>query len=115
MSAIQKPGDIVWVPFPHVEDNRLRSRPAVIVATGIGGRMGLCWALMITSAANDPWPGDIAIADYQSAGLPIASVVRTGKIATLAAATATHVGRLPEPIWDAVQGAVGATLKMRVS
>jgi hypothetical protein len=30
------PGDIVWLPFPHVEDNRMQSRPALIVATGLG-------------------------------------------------------------------------------
>lgn len=48
------PGDLVWVPFPRVEDNRLRSRPAVILATGLAGKHELCWALRVTAAANEP-------------------------------------------------------------
>ena len=52
---------------------------------------------MITSADNPSWPGDIAIPDPNSAGLPHESVVRPVKIATLAAARATRIGRL-EPV-----------------
>lgn len=107
-------GDVVWVPFPHVEDNRLRSRPAVIVATDLAGTMGLCWGLMITSASNEAWPGDIVIADHESAGLPIASCVRTGKIATLVAASATRIGCLPEAVWREVRGLLARTLDMSI-
>ena len=96
------PGDLVWVPFPHVEDNRLRSRPAVIVATGLAGPLDLCWALMVTAAANDPWPEDIPIDDHRAIGLAIPSSIRVGKVATLAAAAATRIGPLPDAIWRAV-------------
>ncbi len=103
------PGDVVWVPFPHVEDNRMQSRPALVVATGLGGALDLCWALMITAAGNAPWPGDVLIADAAAAGLPAPSRVRTGKIATLPAASATRIGRLPEGDW----AEVGAMLRGR--
>jgi mRNA interferase MazF len=38
---------------------------------------------MITSAENEPWPSDIAIADLKRAGLPAPSVVRPAKIACI--------------------------------
>ncbi len=97
------PGDLVWVPFPHVEDNRLRSRPVVIVATGLAGSHDLCWALMVTAAANEPWPEDVPIADDRAVGLAIPSSVRVAKVATLAAATATRIGRLPDAVWAEVR------------
>lgn len=97
------PGDLVWVPFPHARDNRLRSRPAAIVATGLAGAHDLCWALMVTAAANEPWPEDVPIADHAAVGLSIPSSVRVAKLATLHAATATRIGRLPEAVWAEVR------------
>lgn len=97
------PGDVVWVPFPHVEENRLRSRPAIIVATGLAGAHNLCWALMITAAANETWPEDVPIADYRAVGLSIPSSIRLAKIATLPAAAATRIGRLPDAVWSDVR------------
>lgn len=96
------PGDIVWVPFPHVETNQLHSRPALIVAAGLAGDHDLCWALMITAAANAPLTGDVQIVEERGTGLPIASRVRTGKIATITASSATPIGRLSEKDWARV-------------
>ena len=106
------PGDIVWVPFPHVEDNRLQSRPALIVATELAGPLDLCWALMITAAINPAWPEDVLIGDDEATGLPAPSRVRTGKIATLAATSTTLVGRLSDRDWRAVQGKLARLLRM---
>ena len=104
------PGDVVWVPFPHVEDNRLQSRPALIVATGLGSALNLCWALMITAAANPAWPEDVLIPGDEATGLRTPSRIRTGKIATLAAAHATLIGRLPNAAWNEVRGRLAAIL-----
>ncbi|GGA55239.1 hypothetical protein GCM10011395_27040 [Sphingomonas psychrolutea] len=90
-------GDIVWVAYPYVETNRMRSRPAVIVAVGLGEAANLCWASMITNAARPAWPGDVVITDHEAAGLPIPSKVRTGKIATLAVSRANVIGHMPGP------------------
>jgi mRNA interferase MazF len=38
---------------------------------------------MITSAENERWPSDVAIADLARAGLPAPSVVRPAKIACI--------------------------------
>lgn len=104
------PGDLVWVPFPHVEDNRLRSRPAVIVATGLAGSHDLCWALMVTAAANEPSPEDVPIADHRAMGLAIPSSVRVAKVATLPAAAATRIGRLPKAAWSEIRERFAAML-----
>lgn len=49
---------------------------------------------MITSAQNRGWDGDVAIADLTNAGLPVASLVRTEKIATIELRDAEKIGRL---------------------
>jgi hypothetical protein len=43
---------------------------------------------------NRGWPGDEVVSDLARAGLPVASVIRTVKIATIEAADATKLGRL---------------------
>jgi len=68
----------------------------VIVADGLQNGHGLLWVLMITSAENRGWPGDVAISDLPASGLPVASVVRTAKIATIEAADAETIGVVSE-------------------
>ena len=86
---------IVTVPFPYVERPIHRRRPALVVLTGLGAAHDLLWVLMITAAANRGWPEDVAIDDHTAAGLPIPSIVRTAKIATIAAVDARPLGVLP--------------------
>ena len=90
-------GDVVRVLFPHVERNVVRSRPALVLTREPVGPDGLLiWVGMITNARRKAWPGDILIEDHEAAGLPVPSVIRTAKIATLEAASATRIGRLPD-------------------
>ncbi|MFM9977900.1 MAG: type II toxin-antitoxin system PemK/MazF family toxin [Sphingomonadaceae bacterium] len=96
------PGDVVWVDFPYVESNRRRSRPAVVIATDIGGPFDLFWASMITGSERAAWPDDVVIEDYQAIGLPIPSAVRTAKMSTFLEATAVPLGRLDEATWRCV-------------
>jgi mRNA interferase MazF len=104
-----KQGDVVRVPFPYVERGRHSYRPAVVLSEGAVGA-GLFWAAMITSAENEAWPGDYAIDDLTNAGLPIPSVVRTAKIATLEAKSAQTVGRVDELLMRRILAAVLANL-----
>jgi mRNA interferase MazF len=48
---------------------------------------------MITSAENRAWPGDVAIPSHPRTGLPVPSVVRPLKIATI---ETRHAGRLAQ-------------------
>ena len=86
--------DVIAVPFPYVERPIQQRRPALIVAAGLGGPHDLLWVLMITAAANPRRPQDVEIDDHEGAGLPIASVVRTAKIATIEARAASRLGMI---------------------
>lgn len=90
-----KPWDIVAVPFPYTDRPVRERRPALVLGVkGIQEDHGLLWVLMITSAANRGWPGDVVVSDLGKAGLPAASVVRTAKIATIETKDAEHLGTL---------------------
>jgi len=89
-------GDVVKVPFPYTDRATRQSRPALVVSTNdLEDAHGLLWVLMITSAENRGWAGDVAIIDLDAAGLPAPSVIRTAKIATIEAIHATPLGRIP--------------------
>jgi mRNA interferase MazF len=66
---------------------------------------------MITAAANPRWPDDVEIADHEDAGLPIPSVVRTVKIATIEARAASKLGSLQRQ----ASAQVAAVLKKRLA
>jgi len=89
-------GDVVRVPFPYTDRNTRQHRPALVVSNGtIGEGDVLLWVVMITSAENRPWIGDVSLGRfYQEAGLPAPSVIRPVKIATIEAAQAEKLGRI---------------------
>ena len=69
--AIFEVWDIVKVPFPYTDRPVRQRRPALVVAAGeIETAHGLLWLVMITSAENRGWPGDVGISDLHAAGLP---------------------------------------------
>jgi mRNA interferase MazF len=89
-------GDIVRVPFPYTDRTTRQRRPALVVSVGgIGENDALLWVVMITSAENRPWPGDISFGGgHVRAGLPAPSVVRSCKIATIESRHAEPLGRI---------------------
>lgn len=100
---IFEPWAIIKVPFPYTDRPVRQRRPALVVAAGdIQRDHGLLWVVMITSAENRGWPGDVPVSDLVMSGLPAPSVIRTAKIATIEAREAEAIGRLP----DADRGAV---------
>jgi mRNA interferase MazF len=89
------PFDVVALPFPYGEGPSRQRRPALVISPAeLARRQGLVWVAMITAAANAPEPGDVPIGEWAEIGLPIASVVRPCKIATLAADRLEILGRL---------------------
>lgn len=99
-----EPGDVIKVPFPYTDRPTRQSRPALVVsAPALEERHGLLWVLMITSAENRGWSGDVAVRNLAMAGLPAASVVRTAKIATIETADAQRLGRVSASELSAVR------------
>jgi mRNA interferase MazF len=91
-----EPGDVVKVPFPYTDRATRQRRPALVVsAAPLQQNHGLLWVLMITSAENRGWDGDVMVGDLDAAGLPAPSVIRTAKVATIEARDAEPLGRIP--------------------
>jgi mRNA interferase MazF len=106
---------VVKVPFPYTDRPVRQRRPALVIASGeLQAAHGLIWLLMITSAENRGWPGDVAVSDLRAAGLPVPSIVRPAKIAAIEARDAQRLGVLPPADRAAVisfmRGALGAAL-----
>lgn len=100
-------GTIVRVPFPYSGFSTVQRRPALVIAAPLPGTgPALLWVLMITSAENRGWDGDVSIGDHGAVGLPVASVVRTAKIATIESARADRIGQIDEGDLRTVQHAV---------
>ncbi len=89
-------GDVIRVPFPYTDRNTRQHRPALVVSHGgVGEGEGLLWVVMITSAENRSWPGDVSLGlSYGEVGLPAPSVIRPCKIATIEAGHAEKLGRI---------------------
>jgi mRNA interferase MazF len=89
-------GDTVRVPFPYTDRPVRQRRPALVVSKGgLGDTESLLWVVMITSAENRPWPGDLPLGDSQGAsGLSAASVIRPCKVATIETREVERLGRL---------------------
>ncbi len=104
-------GDVIKVPFPYTDRSTRQSRPALVVSTGnIEDVHGLLWVVMITSAENRGWPGDVAVNNLAAAGLPAPSVIRTAKIATIEASDATRLGRVTPAQFRQVGGRLAREL-----
>jgi mRNA interferase MazF len=95
---------VIRVPFPYTDRETRQYRPALVVSRGAIGDAGtLLWVLMITSAENRAWPGDVLLGDlHAKAGLPVPSIVRTTKIATIKARHAERIGRMPPVVLEQV-------------
>lgn len=113
--VLHRPGDVVWVPFPFVETAEIRERPALVIAQSEPAKgLSLLWVLMITSAANKGWRGDVSLeARHAECGLQVPCVVRTAKITTVDAAHARKCGALPEDIFATVVAQLDRLLPAR--
>ena len=109
-----EPGDVVKVPFPYTDRATRQRRPALVVsAPQLHTEQGLLWVLMITSAENRGWRGDIGIPDLGKAGLPAPSVIRTAKIATIDTRDAEPLGKVSTRVRNNVSRRVAELLEIR--
>lgn len=112
--AAFKQGDVIKVPFPYTDRSTRQSRPALVVSTApLEDSHRLVWVVMITSAENRGWSGDVPVSDLSLAGLPAPSLIRTAKIATIDAADATKLGEVSAASFRKVIKAIGRNLSVR--
>ncbi|MBV8536970.1 MAG: type II toxin-antitoxin system PemK/MazF family toxin [Alphaproteobacteria bacterium] len=103
--------DVVRVPFPYTDQPVRQHRPALVIAAGaLESDHGLLWVLMITSAQNRGWQGDVPVSDLERSGLPAPSVVRCAKIATIETRDVQRIGRVSRSDRQKIGGHLRQTL-----
>ena len=106
-------GTIARVPFPYTDLPTLQHRPALVVAGGLGADADKLWVVMVTSAENRRWPGDVPIIEnHRAAGLPSPSLIRTEKITAIDERLAEWRGQVAEDVLAAVQAKLAAHLRL---
>lgn len=75
-SPIYKTFDIVIVPFPFVDADATKNRPALVVSSRDFNQHGNTVLMMITSAQQSAWPLDTPISQLNSTGLTKESIIR---------------------------------------
>ncbi len=104
-------GAVVKVPFPYTDRSTRQSRPALVVSNpSLEHAHNLLWVVMITSAENRGWPGDVSINALAGTGLPVPSVIRASKIATIDASDAMRLGTISDKLMQQVMERLGRTL-----
>jgi mRNA interferase MazF len=114
--AIFRQGDVIKVPFPYTDRSARQYRPALVVSTGgIEAAHGLLWVTMITSAENRGWAGDLSVGSLALSGLPVPSVIRTAKLATIEVGDATRLGRVSTSLLKRAIGRIARELGVEAS
>ena len=92
------------MPFPFVDQPRLRRRPALVISNPDLTRLhGLLWVTMITSATNGGWSTDVSLVErFAECGLAVPCFIRTAKLSTVEANSAQTIGTLPQDILSTV-------------
>lgn len=109
---LPKQFDIIVVPFPYSDQLAEKRRPALVVSSNtFNKKHGLLWVVMITSATNPKKPDDIAIAANTKTGLPVASLIRPSKIATIEPERVVRViGKIDTKVAKAVQQSLAVAI-----
>jgi mRNA interferase MazF len=89
-------GDVVVVPFPFTDQTTLKKRPAVVVSSDAYNRERPDIILMAITSQVRPSPsvGEVAVGDWQGAGLLKASVIKPLLTTIEATLVIRHLGTL---------------------
>ncbi|MBI1864614.1 MAG: type II toxin-antitoxin system PemK/MazF family toxin [Nitrospirae bacterium] len=108
--------DVVAVPFPFVDRNAQKRRPALVLSgRGSLEKVEHSVLAMITSRKNPPWPLDVPVSDGAAAGLTAPSVVRMKLFTLDNRLVVRKIGRLSTPDRIAVQSALGRLLVLEAT
>lgn len=100
-------GDVAVVPFPFVDMDVAKSRPALVLSNeAFNGPNGNTIVAMVTTAERSDWPSDIVLTDNQSAGLFHPSRVRMKLFTIPNELVARRIGSLAAADRKAVRAAI---------
>lgn len=101
--------DVVVVPYPFIEGEGTKNRPALVVSSdALRREHDVYWIAMITTAKAGKQPNDIDVTDHQEAGLPEDCVIRVKRLTSL---SERQIGRRLGAITARDRRAVSALLK----
>ena len=104
---IFEPFDVVVVPFPFTDREAERRRPAVIVSSHeFNATHEQSVLAMITTAGGGEWPSDVAIRDWNEAGLSVPCKVRLKLFTLDDALILRRAGALSDRDAQAVRGSL---------
>lgn len=103
--------DIVVLPFPYVDINTNKRRPALVVSSDeFNETTGLLWVLMITTSTSS-WAHDVSIKNLKLTNLPAPSKIRCAKLATVEKDRVVRIaGSLSSQDINAVKAVLGKNL-----
>ena len=106
-----EPLEVVVVPFPFSDRNAAKRRPALVVSSrAFNSRHGHAILAMITTARNSHWPSDVAVQEWQAAGLSVACLVRMKLFTLDEDLILRRLGQLGATDATAVRAALGTAL-----
>ncbi len=79
-------GQIAYIPFPYTDRREGKRRPVCVISSGQYNDGPDLVVAMVTSSVlrlSAPGLGDVVLDGWREAGLPLPSVIRTGRIETL--------------------------------
>ncbi|HXH73914.1 MAG TPA: type II toxin-antitoxin system PemK/MazF family toxin [Bacteriovoracaceae bacterium] len=77
MMTLFKPFDVVIVPFPFIDTEISKLRPALVISSNdFNSETGMVTCLMITSSTKMNWSSDVKISHFENAGLKKSCRVR---------------------------------------
>jgi mRNA interferase MazF len=98
-----QPGEILLLAFPFTDSSGAKRRPALVLIDT--GDNDIIVARVTSQMASTSF--DVTLTEWQNAGLLVASVVRTGKVATLEKRiVARSLGTLTPSDWSLVRSVV---------
>ena len=102
-----EPFDVVVVPFPFSDREATRRRPALVVSSpDFNATHDQSILAMITSAGGGDWPSDVAIRDWDEAGLSVPCKVRLKLFTLDDAVILRKTGALSERDAEAVRSSL---------
>lgn len=111
MTILFKKYDVVVVPFPFIDSDLSKQRPALVLSSEeFNQETKMVTCIMITSSTLEDWTSDVEILNYQKAGLKKKCKARFKVFSIQGHLIKQNIGRLDKKDQDRVRTAFNKIL-----